>query len=227
LLKIAIDGPSGAGKSSVSKLLARRFGLTYIDTGAMYRAAGLFCLRAGLNIRENPEAAAGLVEGAAILLENAPDGTQRVLLNGEDVSEAIRAPEASLAASDVSAILAVRKRLVRLQQKMAAERGVVMDGRDIGTRVLPDADVKIFLTAAPEARAKRRCDELAAKGGNVSYQEVLDDMRRRDANDSSRAHDPLRPAEDAVLLDATDCDLAEAVRRAERIVLEKVKCTNL
>ncbi|MBP5604896.1 MAG: (d)CMP kinase [Ruminiclostridium sp.] len=212
MINVAIDGPVGAGKSTVARESAKRLGIIYVDTGAMYRACGLFCVRNGTEISaENESAVAELLNGSlelGIALEN---GTQRVYVNGEDVSEAIRTPEMSRAASDVSALPSVRAFLLDRQRALAASESVIMDGRDIGTVILPDADVKIFITAKPEIRAKRRYDELKAKGSDVTFEEVLNDLNQRDYNDSHRAEAPLRQAEDAVLLDTSELDFEQSV----------------
>ena len=212
MINVAIDGPVGAGKSTVARESAKRLGIIYVDTGAMYRACGLFCVRNGTEISaENESAVAELLNGSlelGIALEN---GTQRVYVNGEDVSEAIRTPEMSRAASDVSALPSVRAFLLDRQRALAASESVIMDGRDIGTVILPDADVKIFITAKPEIRAKRRYDELKAKGSEVTFEEVLKDLNQRDYNDSHRAEAPLRQAEDAVLLDTSELDFEQSV----------------
>ena len=200
-MRIAIDGPSGAGKSTAARLLAQRLHATYIDTGAMYRAVALAVMRAGG--RADDEAAAGeaVARAEITLAHDAVTGAQRIFLDGEDVSEAIRAHEMSAGASDVSKHAAVRRRMVELQRQAALGADVVMDGRDIGTVVFPDAEHKFYLTAPPEVRARRRHAELAAKGGGVSFEDCLRDLVARDENDSTRALAPLRPAEDAAVID--------------------------
>ncbi len=208
LISAAIDGPVGAGKSSIARTAAKRLGFIYVDTGAIYRAVGLYCHRRGADL-SSPE------EIAALLPEIKPeirlcDGIQRIFLNGEDVSEEIRLPEISMAASAVSAVPEVRAALLDMQRKIAAENNVIMDGRDIGTVVLPDAQVKIFLTAAPEIRAKRRYDELCAKGVRTTFEEVLADLNKRDYDDSHRAVAPLRQAKDAVLADTSGLDFEQS-----------------
>jgi len=200
---IAIDGPAGAGKSTVARSVAKELGFIYVDTGALYRTIGLFAARGGIDVTDEAALGPRLSEVAVELRYQA--GEQRILLNGEDVSEAIRSPEISLAASQVSALGSVRAFLLQLQRDMAERCNVIMDGRDIGTVVLPDAQIKIYLTASPEARARRRCDEYLAKGEKVQYNKVLEDMRQRDHDDSHREIAPLRQAEDAVLLDTSDC----------------------
>ena len=221
MFKIAIDGPSGAGKSTISKVIAKKLGFIYIDTGAMYRAAALGCVRQGVDVKSEPKKATEVVKKLDIDLEMGDDGTI-VYLNGEDVSGKIRTPEISLAASAVSAIGDVRVVLVEKQREMGSRKSVIMDGRDIGTHVLPDADVKIFLTASSSARAKRRYDELLAKGENVTFSEVLEDMELRDKNDSTRAVSPLKPADDAVMVDTTEYSFDESVDYIHNIICERL-----
>lgn len=218
MINIAIDGPAGAGKSTISRRAAAALGYIYIDTGALYRTIGLVALRAKTELTDADAIAALLTDALTVELRFV-GGEQHMFLNGEDVSDAIRTPEASLAASAVSAVPAVRAYLFDLQKKMAQENNCIMDGRDIGTVVLPDAQVKIFLTASPEARAKRRYDELCGKGMDVKYDDVLADMIQRDYNDSHRAIAPLKPAQDAVLLDTSDNTLEESVA----LVIETIK----
>ncbi len=220
MIQIAIDGPGGAGKSSISKAAAKELGFVYIDTGAMYRTAALHCLRQGIDIRQEPKKAQSAVETVQIDMDYQEDG-QHIYLNGEDVSEKIRTPEVSMGASDVSAIPAVRVKMVELQRKLASSKNVIMDGRDIGTHVLPDATVKIFLTAQASVRAKRRYDELTAKGQAVNYEDVLAEMIERDHNDETRAVSPLRPADDSILLDTSELDFAGSLQAVLRIVKEK------
>lgn len=216
----AIDGPVGAGKSSIAKTAAKRLGFIYVDTGALYRAVGLYCHRSGTDLK-SPEAI------AARLPEIHPeirliDGVQHIYLNGEDVSEEIRLPEISMAASAVSSVPEVRAALLDMQRKIAAENNVIMDGRDIGTVVLPNAQVKIFLTAAPEIRAKRRYDELCAKGVKTTFEEVLADLNKRDYDDSHRAAAPLKQAEDAVLADTSALDFEQSCQLVCDIIREKL-----
>lgn len=204
----AIDGPAGAGKSTIARACAKRLGFVYCDTGALYRAVGLYCLRnGGVESTENIAARVAEISVAIRLV----DGVQRVYLNGEDVSGEIRSPEVSMAASAVSAVPEVRAALLGIQRKIAEENDVIMDGRDIGTVVLPNADVKIFLTASPEVRAKRRCDELAQKGVEAKYEDVLADMQKRDYDDSHRQIAPLKMADGAVLADTSELDLEQAI----------------
>ncbi len=211
-ISIAIDGPAGAGKSTISKTVAKELGFTYIDTGAMYRAVALYALTQGMDTKNTDGALARALDGVTIDLAY-QDGAQRIYLNGGDVSEAIRTPKVSMGASDVATVPAVRLKLVELQRALAKRQNVIMDGRDIGTYVLPDADIKIYLTADVEDRAKRRFDELSAKGTEVSFEEVLEDMKKRDLNDSTRDFAPLRRAEDAALIDTTGASLAESVNK--------------
>ncbi len=220
LVSAAIDGPVGAGKSSIARTAAKRLGFVYVDTGAIYRAVGLYCHRRGADL-SSPE------EIEALLPEIKPeirlfDGVQRIFLNGEDVSEEIRLPEISMAASAVSAVPEVRAALLDMQRKIAAENNVIMDGRDIGTVVLPNAQVKIFLTAAPEIRAKRRYDELCAKGVRTTFEEVLADLNKRDYDDSHRAVAPLRQAEDAVLADTSGLDFEQSCELVCNIIKKKL-----
>ena len=217
---IAIDGPAGAGKSTIAKALAARLHYIYIDTGAMYRAIGLFALRSGV-LGEDREGVAALLP--EIRLELCfQDGAQHILLNGEDVSQAIRTPQASVYASLVSAIPAVRSFLLDYQRSFARSNSVIMDGRDIGTVVLPQADCKIFLTAGSEARARRRFAELQAKGDETPYEEVLAAIRQRDLQDSSREAAPLKAAEDAVVVDTTACTLEESIEKVYAVAKEKL-----
>lgn len=220
MIKIAIDGPSGAGKSSLAKSLAKQLGLIYVDTGALYRAVGLYMLRAGIDPTDARLVAEQLNQITVEL--KYIDGVQRVYLCGEDVSDEIRTPTVAKYASDVSAIREVRAFLLDTQRNIAAANSVVMDGRDIGTVIMPDADVKIFLTASTEARALRRYSELVQKGASVSYEEIYSGIKQRDANDSGRAIAPAIPAEDAVLLDNSNYEAEETLAAAVAIVREKL-----
>ena len=211
MINIAIDGPSGAGKSSAARLAAAKLGYVYVDTGAMYRAIGVAALRREIDTLDKDRVLAMLPELDISL--TFIDGEQHVILNGEDVSKAIRLPEASMAASNVSAMPEVRAYLLDLQHKLAAENNCLMDGRDIGTVILPNAQLKIFLTASAEIRAKRRYDELIARGTPVDYDQLLQEIIQRDYNDSHRETAPLKPAQDAVLLDSSDLTLEEVVDR--------------
>ena len=220
-INIAIDGPSGAGKSTIAKLLAADFGFIYVDTGAMYRAIGLHILRKGLTAEDKPAIIDSLKEIEVNIAY--VDGAQHIYLNGEDVSGLIRTETVSQYASKVSAIPEVRAFLLALQRDLAAKNSVIMDGRDIGTVILPDAEVKIFLTAADTARAERRYKELIEKGQDVTMESVLENIRLRDKNDSERAAAPLKPADDAVLVDTTELDLQQSVEAMKSIIVEKMK----
>lgn len=223
MINVAMDGPVGAGKSSVARECAKRLGFIYVDTGALYRAVGLYCTRNGIEMSvENEQAVKKAVEDGVSLEIKLEEGTQLVFMNGENVSEEIRLPEISMAASAVSAIPAVRRFLLDTQRSVAAKNNVIMDGRDIGTVILPNADVKIFITAAPEIRAKRRYDELVAKGVDVKFEDVLSDLNKRDYNDSHRAEAPLKQADDAVLLDTSALDFEQTVNEVIRFVKTKV-----
>ena len=208
-ISVAIDGPSGAGKSTVARAAAARLGYVYVDTGAMYRAIGLAVCRRGISGEDADGIAAVLPEIDIRLAYQ--DGAQHVLLNGEDVSDAIRTPEIAYYASKVSAVPAVRQFLLEAQRDMAKKGNILMDGRDIGTVILPDAPVKIFLTASAETRAERRYLELIGKGQQVTRESVLHDVVERDRQDMSRAVAPLKQAEDAVLLDSSNMTLKEVL----------------
>lgn len=220
MINIAIDGPAGAGKSTIARSLASKLGYIYVDTGALYRAVGVNAIRSGADTK-NPEQVCATLEGADVSLRFV-DGEQRVFLGEEDVSVAIRTPEASMAASNVSAIPEVRAFLFDLQRDIAAKNNCIMDGRDIGTVVLPNAEVKIFLTASAEVRAKRRYDELLAKGMQADYNQVLEEMIQRDYQDSHRAIAPLKQADDAVLVDTSDMNLEQVIETLDNIVKENI-----
>jgi len=218
---VAVDGPSGAGKSTISKEISKRLGILYVDTGAIYRSIGLFVLEQGFGSKDE----AGIRE-CLEKIDLKPvfvNGEQRIFLNGRDVTEKIRTPEVSRYASDVSAFGIVRDYLLELQRSLARDSSVIMDGRDIGTVVLPDADVKIFLSAAPEVRARRRYLELLEKGAGVSYEEVLAATVERDRNDTTRKIAPLKPAEDAVMVDTTGFELEKSIDLIEKIIRERVE----
>ena len=220
IINVAIDGPAGAGKSTVSRAAAKAMGYIYVDTGALYRAVGVNALRKGIDTKDKPAVAATLSEiSVDLVFEN---GEQKVLLNGENVSEEIRTPPASMAASDVSAVPEVRAFLFDLQRDIAKRNNCIMDGRDIGTVVLPYAQVKIFLTASPEERAMRRYKELIEKGSNVDYKDVLEDLIQRDYNDSHREIAPLKLADDGVILDTTGLNLEESVYKIIETIKEKL-----
>lgn len=219
MIKIAIDGPGGAGKSTVAKAVAARLGIVYVDTGALYRTVGYYVKQAGVDPRD--------AEGVTALLPDIKievkyeDGTQKVYLNGKDLGDAIRTPEMSMYASAVSAIGSVRAFLLDTQRDIAKKNSVIMDGRDIGTVILPDAEVKIFMTASPECRAKRRYKELIAKGVEAKYEDVLAEMNERDKNDSTREIAPTMAAPDALFMDNSDMDFEENVEAVIAIVKEK------
>ena len=218
-LNVAIDGPVGAGKSTVADAVAQRLGILHLDTGAMYRALGLTALRRGIDVQDE-QAIVDLCLGLDVSVSHEADG-QHTYVEGEDVTGLIRTPEVSMAASTVSRYAEVRKAMVKLQQKLAAETDMLLDGRDICTTVLPDATAKIYLTASPEERAKRRHLEMQAKGMPDSYEKVLKDLNARDYDDMHREVEPLRQAEDAVLVDSTDLGFDQVVERILEIVEEK------
>jgi len=221
VINVAIDGPAGAGKSTISRKAASELGYIYIDTGALYRTVGLNALRLGADIQSDEAVIATLTDKLKVELRFV-DGEQRMFLNGEDVSSDIRTPEASMAASRVSAVPKVREYLFDLQKELARNNNCIMDGRDIGTVVLPDADVKIFLTASPEARAERRFKELTEKGMDVNFEDVLADMVKRDYDDSHRAIAPLKQADDAVLCDTSDLTLDESIELVINTIKENI-----
>lgn len=219
-INIAIDGPGGAGKSTVAKAVAKRLDILYVDTGALYRTIGLYVKSKGVDPKDAEGVSALLPEiSLEVRYEN---GAQCVYLNGVNHGDAIRTPEMSMYASAVSAIGSVRAFLLETQKKIARENSVIMDGRDIGTVILPDADVKIFMTASPECRAMRRYNELIAKGQNVKYEDVLNEMNERDGADSSRAIAPTKAADDAILLDNSNLSFEENVDAVIAIVSQKV-----
>ena len=221
MISVAIDGPSGAGKSSLAKRLAADMGFTYVDTGAMYRSIGLYAVRQG---KDPHDAAAVEALLPQIHLDTKlEEGTQHFYLNGEDVSEAIRTPEISYYASKVSAVPEVRRFLLETQRNMAKNSSILMDGRDIGTVILPDAPVKIFLTASAQSRAERRYKELIEKGQQVTMDGILHDINERDRQDMTRAVAPLKQADDAVLLDTSSLTLEESIAAVLRIIREKTE----
>lgn len=219
---IAVDGPSGAGKSTLAKLLAQRLGFLYVDTGAIYRTLGLYALRQGADCADEA-AVTALLGRVEIDLKHGGDGLQHMYLNGEDVTAEIRRPQVSKCASQVSAIPAVRAFLMDMQRELARRQDVIMDGRDIGTVVLPGADIKIFLTASSEDRARRRHEELQQRGMPCDYETVLRDIRERDENDSTRAAAPLRQAEDALLVDTTGNSLEESFEVLLHTIKERLQ----
>ena len=218
---IAIDGPSGAGKSSLARRAAAALGFIYVDTGAIYRTGGLACSRAGVSCKD-AEAVEKSLPRLNIQMRFNAAGEQRMYLDEEDVSSRIRMPEISICASDVSTLPVVRSYLLDMQRRMAKNSNVIMDGRDIGTVVLPDADLKIFMTASSAARAQRRLLELQGKGVKANFEDVFRDIEYRDQQDSTRAAAPLRAAEDAVILDTTNLNLEESYRLLCRTIEEKL-----
>ena len=218
--RVALDGPAGAGKSSVAKAVAKKLGIVYVDTGALYRTLALFANENGVDCKDEKNVLS-ILDKAQVELKYV-NGAQLVLLNGQDVSSKIRTPEISMGASDISAIPKVREYLLELQRKIARENCVIMDGRDIGTVILPDAEVKIFITASPEIRAKRRYDELIEKGQDVNYDDILKDVLERDYNDSHRAVAPLKQADDAVLFDNSNYDLENSVTEVLNIIKKRI-----
>ena len=219
-IRVAIDGPSGAGKSTLARSIAGKLGYLYVDTGAIYRTVGYFARCRDIDPGDEGAVTAGL-SGLSVELDYGEDGLQHMLLNGEDVTEAIRLPEISRYASAVSAHPGVRAFLLEMQRRLAREHSVIMDGRDIGTVVLPDAEVKIFLTASPEARARRRCLELEQRGTPQPYETVLKEIVERDWRDTHRSTAPLRQAEDAVLLDTTELSFQESEEALLAIIQER------
>ena len=217
---IAIDGPAGAGKSTIARAAASKLGFIYVDTGALYRSIGLYCLNNDIETTDRT-GVERILPDISVQLKYL-DGAQRVILNDKDVSEEIRKPECSMAASNVSAIPAVREFLFELQRKMAKENDVIMDGRDIGTVILPNAEVKIFLTASPEERANRRFKELVEKGNHPDYNELLKEINQRDYNDMHRETAPLKQADDAILFDTTTLGKDEVVDELLKIISEKL-----
>ncbi len=215
-MKIAIDGPSGAGKSTFAKLLAKKLSLVYVDTGALYRSIGLYVKRKGADPKNEAEVLP-LLNGVKLELKYSDMG-QRVILNGEDVSDLIRTSEISMYASDVSKLSGVRSFLLEIQKDMAKRGSVVMDGRDIGTVIMPDADIKFFMVATPEIRAKRRFKELCEKGIECSYDDILADMIQRDKNDRERDIAPAVPAEDAIHFDNSDMNIEETLDAMIKII---------
>ena len=216
---IAIDGPAGAGKSTLARAVAQALDAMYLDTGAMYRTVGLYFLRRGLD--SDPQAVAQMASGMNIQVKFEA-GQQRMLLDGEDVTEAIRTNEASMAASHVSAVPEVRKRLVQLQQETARGANIVMDGRDIGTKVLPDATLKLYVTASCEVRALRRYNELRQKGQHTPFHQVLDEIVERDYNDTHRSASPLTRAEDAILVDTSNLTLNQSIDEVVRLARQAI-----
>ncbi len=220
MFAVAIDGPAGAGKSSVAKAAAKELGFVYVDTGALYRTIALYVLRQGVDPKEREQVEA-LLPQIQIGMEYTEQG-QKMLLNGEDVTGLIRTPEVSMATSACSAIPAVRAFLLQLQRDLAQRNNVLMDGRDIGTVVLPQAQLKIFLTASPEERARRRVHQLEGDGQKADYASILRDIQQRDYQDSHRETAPLRPAEDSILVDTSHNTFEESVERLVQLVRERL-----
>ncbi|MBC8558674.1 (d)CMP kinase [Fumia xinanensis] len=221
MISIAIDGPSGAGKSTIAKAVSKKLGFIYVDTGALYRSIGLYVLNKGKDTANQMDVAALLPEINVQI--RYVDGAQHVYLNEKDVSDDIRRPPVSMAASNVSAHPEVREFLLNLQRQFAKENNVVMDGRDIGTVVLPNADIKIFLTASSEERARRRYKELTEKGEKVEFEQIHEEIKQRDYNDSHRAIAPLKQADDAILVDTTECTLEESIDKLETVIRSRMK----
>lgn len=220
MINIAIDGPAGAGKSTIAKTVSKNLSYIYVDTGALYRTIGLNVLRQGKDTKKPDEVVSTLADAKVSL--RFVDGEQRVFLGEEDVSEAIRQNEVSMAASNVSSIPAVREFLFDLQRNIASENNCIMDGRDIGTVVLPDAKIKIYLTASAEARADRRFKELTEKGQSVDYNVILEEIKKRDYQDMNREIAPLKKAEDAVLVDTTELNLQESIDYIVKVIKERL-----
>lgn len=221
-INIAIDGPGGAGKSTISKAVAKKLGIIYVDTGALYRTVGYYARENGLSVEDVKvsELITPLLDNISIEIEYV-DGSQHVILNGEDLGDKIRQPDISMYASAVSSVPSVRAFLLEAQKELARKNSVIMDGRDIGTVILPNADVKIFLTASNEARALRRYNELVAKGVEVKYEDVLSEMNQRDHADSTRAAAPLKAADDAILFDNSGYEFEGSVEHVLSIIEER------
>ena len=225
-IAVAIDGPGGAGKSTISKEIAKRLGIIYVDTGALYRTVGYYAREHGLSVDDAKvsDKITPMLDGINIEIRYV-DGAQHVILNDEDLGDKIRQPDISMYASACSSVGNVRAFLLETQKKLARENSVIMDGRDIGTVILPDADVKIFLTASEQARANRRYKELVAKGSDVKYEDVLSELVERDRADSSRDVAPLKPADDAHLFDNSDYDFEQSVEYIIKVITEKTGVT--
>ncbi len=221
MINIAIDGPAGAGKSSVAKALAADYGYVYVDTGAMYRALAYKAINSGIAVKESCDIEKML--GDTLLDITYNEKGQRIILDGEDISDKIRTPQISMGASDISAIPYVRTWLLDMQKNLAKRNNCIMDGRDIGTTILPNADVKIFLTASVEERAERRYKELLEKGEQVSYEDIVEDVKKRDYNDSHRAVSPLKKADDAIEVDTTNLDIVQTIAAIKEIIDSRVK----
>ena len=225
MFSVAIDGPSGAGKSSVAKKIAENFKIMYLDTGALYRAIGYYFIRNNLDYKNGKMVEENLNKISLDIKFS--DGKQIVFINGEDVTSKIRTNEVSMAASAISSVKATREFLMDTQREIAKKNSVVMDGRDIGTVILPKADVKIFLTASLEERTRRRFEELNKVNDNIKYEEVFNQMRERDFNDTNRKVAPLRPAEDAIIFDSTKLEFEKVVSELTNIIKEKLKWSKM
>lgn len=226
MIKIAIDGPSGSGKSTLAKNLSKKLGFVYVDTGALYRTVALYMIRSGIEISDKTKVVS-VLGGLDVCFRHDEDGSQHVFLNGEDVNGLIRTPAVSMGASAVSAIPEVRAFLLDTQRDIAKTQNVIMDGRDIGTVIFPDAQVKIFLTAGSDARAERRCEELKAKGQAVTLEDVKRDMIKRDADDSGRKEAPAVPADDAVFIDNSAFTQEQTLAKALEIISSKIDIKNI
>lgn len=220
-IAVALDGPAGAGKSSVAKEIAKKFEFIYVDTGAMYRAIAIKCIAKNYDVKIDTDKIIKMLDDTEIEIKYV-DNNQHIILDGEDVTNNLRTQNVSMVASAVSAVKEVRLRLVDLQRKLAEKTSVVMDGRDIGTYVLPNADLKIFLTASPEERANRRCLEYKEKGISYVYEEVLEDIKTRDYNDSHREFAPLKQADDAILVNTDGVSFIEVVDIISKLIKEKI-----
>lgn len=221
MINIAIDGPAGAGKSSVAKSLAAEYGYVYVDTGAMYRALAYKAINNNVDIKEADDIEKMLDDTLLDITYN--ENGQRIILDGEDISDKIRTAQISMGASDISAIPYVRVWLLDMQKNLAKKNNCIMDGRDIGTTILPYADVKIFLTASVEERAARRYKELVAKGETATYEEIVEDVKKRDYNDTHRAISPLKKADDAIEVDSTDLNMGQTINEIKRIIDSRIK----
>ena len=220
-ISVAIDGPAGAGKSTLAKAAAEKLGFVYLDTGAIYRTVACYFAMCGISARDT-DSIARLIGDVSVAIEYDEAGVQHMFLNGQDVTDEIRTQEIAAMTSDISAQPVVRNYLLELQRQMARTHNIIMDGRDIGTVVLPDADVKIFLTASEEIRAGRRHRELAEKGSSLPFEQVLEQLRERDRNDRNRKTAPLRQAADAVLVDTSDLNREESLAAVETLIRERV-----
>ncbi len=226
MINVAVDGPAGAGKSSVAKIVSKDLGYLYIDTGAMYRTLAYKAIKNGIDIKSNNAAVISMLDNTEMNISYI-GGEQHMFADGEDVTAFIRTPEVSAGASDIAAIPEVRTWLLDCQRDLALHNNCIMDGRDIGTNILPNAQVKIFLTASVESRAKRRYEELVQNGQDVTYEKIKEDIIKRDENDTTRACAPLKMAQDAVLADTSSLDLAESVSLVKRIISEKAAECNV